>query len=814
MAIEIPTLPEQLPNDAPRHVGKAVNRVEDPALVSGTVEFIDNCVLPGMLHCAILRSPHPHARIVSVDTSAALAADGVVAVLTGDDVRRWCDPVFTAPEGWGNYCMAVDKVRFVGEPVAAVAASSRYLAEDALELIEVEYELLTPVATPEQAMASGAPLVFEERGTNVMLARKYEWGEVDRVFAEADHVVSRRFRWNRVGANPTETFGCICQWDLADGTLTCRGSYQTPRFMGIGRAGSLRLPANRVRIIAQPMGGGFGGKGGPRGTDIAALLSRKAGGRPVKYIEDRMEYLLAGGGQSWDRYYDAALAVKADGTVTGFRVRLVDNQGAGAEGYGTISAAKPLAAFTGNYRIEAAAYDLTLVATNRAPSYPYRGYGPPPHNLVLESLMDCTARELQIDPAELRRRNYIRPEQFPYTVPSGNEYDSGNYGQVLERVLALADYPALRARQAAARAEGRLLGISVVNTVEPGVFDWNAYATVGVPGIGVPEGVKVALDVFGNVTVAVGFNLQGQGQFTVAAQVVADYLGVDMAQVRISTAASDVAMPHFGQGGSRLGVAVTGAILGACEKLKAIFTTVAAHVLQLPADDLVLRNGRIQRRDAPAHGMSLAEIAGLMLTRSDLLPAGVEPCPEATYVWTAPNRNAPDDQGRCRSYLTAAYATHVALVEIDRDTGRVDILDYSIVDDCGTRLNPANVEGQLQGGVAQGVGAALYEEYVYDAQCQPLVSTFVDYLMPTIHEVPMTRKDHFVTPSPVAPLGAKGCGEGAMHTTPAAILCAINDALAPLGKELLETPASPHRVWKLLQEAGSAIANGPTGTRT
>lgn len=804
MAIEIPTRPEQLPDGAPRYIGKAVNRVEDPGLVSGSVEFIDNLSLPGMLHCAILRSPHPHARIVGVDASAALALEGVAAVLTGEDVGRWCEPCFTAPQGWGSYCLAVGKVRFVGEPVVAVAASSRYLAEDALELIQVEYELLAPVPDPEAAMAPDAPLVFEERGTNVMQSRNYTWGEIERVFAEADHVVSRRFRWNRVGANPTETFGCICQWDLADNSLTCRGAYQTPRFMALGRAAALKLPANRVRIITHPQGGGFGGKGGPRGTDIAALLSRKAGGRPVKYIEDRMEYLLAGGGQSWDRYYDAALALKADGTVTGFRVKLIDDQGAGAEGYGTISAAKPLAAFTGNYRIEAASYDLTLVATNRAPTYPYRGYGPPPHNLVLESLMDFSARALGLDPAELRRRNYIRPEQFPYTVPSGNEYDSGNYGAVLARVLERADYRALRERQAAARAEGRLLGIGVVSTVEPGVFDWNAYATVGVPGVGVPEGVKVAVDVFGNVTVAVGFNLQGQGQFTVAAQVVADYLGVDMAQVRVATASSDVAMPHFGQGGSRLGVAVTGAILGACEKLKASFCAVVAHVLQTTPERIELRHGRLQRVDAPEHGMSVAEVAGLMLSRSDLLPPGMEPCPEATYVWTAPNRNAPDEQGRCRSYLTAANATHVALIEIDRDTGRVHILAYHIVDDCGTRLNPASVEGQLQGGVAQGVGAALYEEYVYDAQCQPLVSTFVDYLMPTIHEVPMTDKDHLVTPSPVAPLGAKGCGEGAIHTTPATILCAINDALAPLGKEMLETPASPRRLWQLLHDGCSA----------
>lgn len=799
MAIKIPTLPDQLPGGVPRYIGKPIDRVEDPGLVAGTAEFIDNFSLPGMLHCAILRSPHPHARIVHIDASAALAMDGVAAVITGEDFVRWCNPAFTAPEGWGSHSLAVGKVRFVGEPVAAVAASSRYLAEDALELIQVEYELLTPVGTPDEAMAAGAPLVYEERGTNVILNRTYTWGEVERVFAEADHVVERRFRWNRVGANPTETFGCVCRWDLADNSLTCYGSYQVPRFMALAKSMTLNLPSNRVRVVTHPQGGAFGGKGGPRGTDIAAVLSRKAGGRPVKYIEDRMEYLLAGGGQSWDRDYEAALAFKADGTVTGLRVKLVDNQGGSAEGYGTISVAKPLAAFTGNYRIEAAFYDLTVVVTNRAPTFAYRGYGPPPHFVVLESLMDVAARTLGLDPAEMRRRNYIRPEQFPYTIPSGNEYDSGNYPGVLDRVLALSDYRSLREQQAAARAAGRLVGVGVVSTVEPGVFDWNAYATVGVPGVGVPEGVKVAVDVLGNFTVAVGFSLQGQGQFTVAAQVVADYFGVDIGLVRVATAPSDVAVAHFGQGGSRLGVAISGAIIGACEKLRAIFCRVVAHVMKSEPERVELRNGRLQLIDTPAYGMSIAEVAGLMLSRTDMLPPDVEPCPEAIYVWSAPDRNAPDDQGRCRSYLTAATATHVAMVEIDRDTGRVQILGYYVVDDCGTRLNPASVEGQIQGGIAQGVGAALYEEYVYDAQCQPLVSTFVDYLMPTIHEVPMTVKDHLVTPSPVAPLGAKGCGEGAIHTTPATILCAINDALAPLGKEILETPASPHRLWKLLQ---------------
>ncbi len=806
MAIDIPKSFNELPTTSTRFLGKVVNRIEDPALVTGTAEFIDNLTLPDMAHCAMLRSPHPHARILSVDTSAAEQLPGVIAVLTGADVKHWGKPMTTAPEGWGTHCLVVDKARFVGEPIAAVAATSRYIAEDACELIDVEYELLPVLADPYSAMEPDSVLLFEENKSNVMLQRTYTWGEVEQVFADAEHVFTEKFRWNRIGANPTETFGCVCQWDLIGNRVTCHGAYQTPGFMALGRAASLNLPSNKVNVISHPQGGGFGGKGGPRGTDIAALLSRKAGGRPVKYIEDRMEYLLAGGGQSWDRYYEASLAVQADGKVTGFKVKLVDNQGATAEGYGTISAAKPLAAFTGCYKIEAAFYDLTLVATNRAPSYPYRGYGPPPHNFVLESMMDIAAHGLNIDTAEIRRINYIQPDEFPYTIPSGNEYDSGNYEAALDKVMQMADYQKLREEQERAREQGRYLGIGVVSTIEPGVFDWNAYATVGVPGIGVPEGVTLGIDILGQITVRVGFNLQGQGQYTLAAQLVADYFGIEMEAVRVVYADTDTAPPHFGQGGSRLGVALSGAILGACQKIEEKFRLVAARLMQCTVDEVELMDGHLRVKGSAASAMPIAQLAGIMLSRSDLLPPGIESNPEATSVWTAAGRTEPDDQGRCKSYLTAANACHIVLVEVDIDTGKTTILKYFIADDCGTRLNPSTVDGMIQGGVAQGVGAALLEEYVYSDNGQPLVSTFMDYLMPTIDEVPMTEKAALVTPSPFAPLGAKGCGEGAIHTTPAAIMCAINDALLPFGVQARETPASPNRVWKLIQQAQSKDA--------
>ncbi|MBW2270860.1 MAG: xanthine dehydrogenase family protein molybdopterin-binding subunit [Deltaproteobacteria bacterium] len=800
MAVEIPNNPEALPTSELRWLGRAVNRVEDPKLVTGRTEFIDDVNLPGMLHCAILRSPFAHARIERIDTSEAEKLPGVV-VLTGEDALRWTAVSFTCPEGWGTRCLATDKVRFVGEPVAAVAAASRYEAEDALERIIVDYEPILPVVDPVVAQDSGEPLVFEERGTNVMFQQKFVWGDVEGAFREADHVYSESFRWNRLGANPLETAGVITQWDLMDESLTCRGAFQSPLMGARGLATNLGLSSNKVRVTSHPHGGSFGGKGGGRGTTITALLSRKSGGRPVKWIEDRMEYLTAGGGQAWDRHYKASLAVNGDGIATALHIELLDNIGATGEGFGAVSAAKPLSCFTGCYAIPVASYDLTLVATNKLPTSAYRGMGPPPHNFVLEQMMDIAARDLGIDPAEIRRRNYIPPDAFPYTIPSGNEYDSGDYEAALDGVLEMADYQKLRREQEEARSQGRCVGIGVVNAIEPGVFDWNAYNIVGMRGTGVPEGATVSVDLWGKFTVRVGFALEGQGQYTLACQIVADYFSAELSDVNVVYLDTLSAPPAFGPGGSRLGVALSGALMGACAKLVAKLAKAAAVLLESEREAVEFFDGMFRVKGAPAEGLPLAQVVGVMLSRSDLMPPDVDPHPEATHVWTAPGRTVPDDQGRAKSYLTAANACHLVLVEIDPETGQVEILDYFLVDDCGTRLNPATVEGQTQGSLVQGVGAALLEEYVYDEDGQNLTTTFMDYLLPTIYDAPMAKKGVQVTLSPFSPLGAKGCGEGAIHTTPAAVMSAINDALAPLGARATEVPATPQRLWTLIHGA-------------
>ncbi len=797
MSIRIPNRIEDLPASTNRFIGKDVERVEDRQLLTGKTPFIDNLSLPGMLHCAILRSPNAHARITSIDTSGAEKMPGVVAIVTGADALERTVPMQTVPEGWGAHCLATDRVRYVGQAVVAVAATSRYIAEDALEEIIVDYDPLPPVVDTEKAAES--PPIYDEHESNVVFQRKFTWGEVDAVFASADKVLTEKFRWHRLGANPLECNGVITEWDPVDDTVTSRGSFQSQLNMGLLSAGALQVPSNRVRIISQPHGGSFGGKGGPAGTIITALLSRKADGRPVKWIEDRMEYLAGGAGQSWDRYYEVSLALKNDGAITGLRVVLLDDLGASAEGFGAVSAAKPLAAFTGPYTIPVAEYDLTLVATNKLPQSPYRGMGPPPHNWALEQMVDLAAADLGIDPGEIRRRNFIAKDAFPYTIPSGNEYDSGDYAAALDAVLEMGDYAALRAKQAEARKHGRYLGIGLVNTIEPGVFDWNAYAIVGSQQTGVPEGATVGIDIMGKIVAKVGFSLEGQGQYTVICQLLGDYFGVEMSDVRVVSQDSLSAPPHFGPGGSRLGVAITGAVLGAADILREKLIRVGANLLQAPPESLELCDGMIRIPGVAEAQIPVAQVAATMLARSDLLPEGMDPNPEATYVWTAPGRTPADDQGRAKSYLTAANACHLVLVEVDVETAAVEILEYYIADDCGTRLNPATCEGMTQGGVAQGVGAALLEEYVYDDDGQLLTSTFMDYLMPSIYEVPMTEKKVLVTPSPFTPLGAKGMGEGALHTTPAAVMCAINDALRPLGVRAHEVPASPKRLWALLQ---------------
>ena len=804
MAKGIPHSVGDLPLTQPRYVGKDVPRIEDAALLCGRAEFTNNLSMPGMLHAAVLPSPHAHARIKRIDTSKAEKLKGVVAIVTGADAKQWSEPMSGFPQGWSGHCLAVDKVRFVGDPVAAVAASDRYVAEDALELIEVEYEMLPPVVDPAKALEPESPLLFEERGSNVIYRRVFTYGEVDETFAKADLIVKDDLRWHRASGNPIETIGCIVQWNLSEQSLTAWGGFQGTGFYTPSVSQGLRMPANKIRLVPLPHGGSFGTKIYPHAVIRMALLSRMSGGRPVKWIEDRLEHLKASYTHGPDRFVTAEMALTRAGEILGIRMKILDDLGAHAVSVALGKALKPLSCLTGPYRIRDAQYDLTVVATNKCPQGSYRGWGVPTHNLAIEHCVDLAAKELKLDPAEIRRRNLLRPEQFPYTAPNGARYDSGNYGRTLDMALDLAGYQELRKRQAEARAQGRLVGIGVFTGVELSAVAMSMFTLLGPNspfGTSMPETARVRIDVTGKIFGEVTFPWEGQGQHSFATSILADYFGVEREHVQVVAVDSLAAGPGTGPIGSRQAVMLSGAVLGAAGRIADKLRKVAGVMMEVDVEDVELMNGKLQVKGSPDKALPLQKVVAMMLSRSDLLPEDVDGNPEASYTYNPPDRKLPDAGGRGSFDLTAANSAHVVMLEVDRETGQVEILKYAISDDCGVRLQPAIVEGQTQGAVAQGIGQTLLEEHAYDENGQYLTSTFMDYLMPTVFEVPITERNFTETPSPFSPLGIKGAGENAVLATPAVLLNAINDALSPLGVRCRTIPASPLRLWELIRSA-------------
>jgi CO/xanthine dehydrogenase Mo-binding subunit len=803
MTDRVAKLPEELPITQPRYVGQDVPRVEDPMLLTGRVQYADNIQMPGMLHAAILRSPHAHARIVRIDTSRAEALPGVAAVLTGEDVKQWSHPVFGVPEGWTGYALATEKVHWAGEPVVVVAATDRYVAEDACDLIDVEYELLEPVVNPEAAMAGG-PIVLEGKDTNVAYTRHFEFGDIEGSFGEADLIVKEQFRWHRTSGNPMETCVCIADWDPFSNMLTLRGSHRSPHLILPALVNALGMPSNQIRIIQSPLGGSFGVKTFARYITLISLMAKKLQGRTVKWTEDRIEHMIGNSSHAWDRYHDVELAVKRDGTITGLRMRMVDDFGAFAEWLGVGMVLKPMISFSGCYKIPCFDYECFAVLTNKVPQGPYRGFGLPSHYWILEQLIDMAAKQLGLDPVEMRRKNFIPKTDFPYTLPSGNIYDSGDYEGSLDLLLDKGGYAELQREVEEARAAGRLVGLSVVSSIEPGLTGPPMLVHLS-PRIftrtASPEGVLIRMDAFGKMIVEVGFPWGGQSQHTFVRQIVADYFGLTPNDVQVITVDSLTMQPGTGPISSSVAIALSGAVMGGLVRLADKLKQGAAVMLEVHADDLELFDGQLRVKGAPERGVPVQRVAGFMQMRPDLLPEGVDASTEAVYVWNPPDRSLPDEQGRGVYAVTAAGAVHLCMVEVDRDTGKVEILKYVMVDDCGTRLNPSVVAGMIQGGLAHGVGNALLEEYVYDDQGQILTSTYMDYLLPTIKDVPMAEEYAMSTPSPITALGVKGIGEAAIHTTPAAILCAVNNALEPLGVRITEAPATPLRLWQTIQGA-------------
>ena len=808
-AVERRTPPVRTHKPDRKWVGKSIRRVEDPKFLRGRGGYIGDMTLPGMLHAAVLRSPMPHARIVSIDTSAAETAPGVHAVITGARAAELTDPLpdfgpNPAAHTWR--CLALNKVRYVGEGVAVVVADDRYLAEDALALIDVEYEALPPVVDALDALADDAPLVHDDLGSNCAYERSFDFGDVDGDFARADVVVSDHLRWRRSGGQPLETVGAVADFDHANGSVqihTNSLSFTSYLFMV---AGALKVPTNRLDIVATPAGGSFGTKLFATKPAVIAGMCSRAVGRPVMYLEDRLDNMSNCDHHGSDRHYDVRLAMTREGVFTAIDIDTVDDYGAYIQ-FGVGHHGNALAQVVGPYTIGSVRYRVRAVLTNKNQQGAYRGFGSEVNNWMLEQLVERAARELGLDPVEIRRRNFIR--EFPHFIPTGNVYDSGDYDAVLDKTLELGRYEHWREVQAKAREEGRYIGIGVISAQERSVFSatefWFWFDEPGAPVTSMPESVTLKVDATGSITATLySCAFWGNSPETMVAQLVAEEFDCDPHDVSIVYQGSRNGLPATGPGGSRTTVMLAGAVEGASSKIKAKALRAAAHLLEANADDLEWVDGGFQVKGVPEQRKSLGDIAIMLHLFKHSFDEDVESGLEESKVFDHPYTTMPsaDRKDLGVFYPFMGHACHIPVVEVDVETGSVIFLDYAAVHDCGTLVNPRSLAGHIQGGTAQGIGTALYEEFVYDAEGQLVTASYLDYPIPTAMEVPELKIGHVETPSPWTPHGIKGGGEGGRMMAPAAINAAVNDALAPLGVRLTELPMTPDRIRAALRAAG------------
>jgi CO/xanthine dehydrogenase Mo-binding subunit len=803
----------EVPRKGLAWIGQSMKRVEDPRILAGKGRYIDDIVVANMAHAAILRSPHAHARIKSIDTSRAEALPGVVFVITGAQSADHAGPVasFSSPPVV-QHCMAIDKVRHVGEAVAAVVAEDRYIAEDALDLIEVEYELLPVTVDPDAAIsASGDAVIHPDRGpTNCAYDNAFKFGNVDDDFAKADVIVRRRVKWGRSGAQPLETCGAIAEFDEGTGKFTVHANTNFYSNIGFIIAGALKIPSTHLKIIPTIAGGSFGSKlFNHKNITLTCMLARAAG-RPVKFMEDRLDNMLNADAHGSDRIYDAELALKRDGTMLSFRFTVIDDYGAYIQ-YGVGTHGNALSQVTGPYRIGSFGMRLIAVVTNKCQQGAYRGFGSEVTNFVLERVVDKAADELGIDPVELRRRNLIQPNEFPYVISTGNVYDSGNYQAVLAKALELANYDKWKAEQAEARRRGKYIGIGVATCQERSVYsptEWWSLNPLQTPGFALtsaPEGVSVRIDPTGKIFAQLNAPFWGNSPETVVTQVLAEQFTVDPADITIGYADSDAAFNGFGPGGSRFTVMITGAVVSASAKLKAKIKKLAGHMLEANEGDLEFRNGKVGVVGAPGVEKSIGDVAlmanffRMSFPDTPDFDSGLE----TTAVYDHPLSTPPAEDRKHLGifYPIMGHMCHVAVVEVDVGTGKVKFLDYSAVHDAGTIVNPITLGGHIMGGTAMGIGTAMLEEFQYDDQGQLLNASFADYHIPGINDVPKVEIGHIETPSPYTEYGIKGGGEGGRMGSPSALARAIEDALKPFNVSVDVLPITPKRIHELMRDA-------------
>ena len=787
-----------------RYIARKRRTKEDRRFVAGAGRFAADIDLPGMLHVALVASPHAFARIHSIDAKSALALPGVFAVLTGDELARGIEPVMSGLDlpKVKRYPLALGLARYVGEWVAAVVAESRAVAEDAAELVEVEYESLPAVVDPEEALKPEAPVVHPDHGSNVLYRRKFVWGPVEQDFAESSHKLAFRARWHRSSTVPIETFGVVANWNHAAQLLEIWASIQMPKYPDqLARA--LRLPGNAVRVhFDVDVGGSYGVKRGLKHSILAGYLAKMLG-RPVRLIEDRLENMRGGDAQGPDRIFDMQVAFDRGGVIRSLKIRALDDVGAHA-GRAPLQLGKPVGAIVGPYRIGSVEYEAISVTTNKTPQEAVRGFGQAPTNFAIETTVDRVARHLGMDRIELRRRNLIRREEFPYTIPSGSTYDSGDYHAVLDKALKAADYEDLVMLRDKARAAGNLAGIGIACCLEPSggnaafepLFNPKNETTTWM------ESCSLKVDLNGAVIASMGTSSAGQGHETLLATVIGEVLERDPDTIRALHSDSLTAGPSNSPVGSRMAIMLGGAAAGAAKKLKVQLIAIAAHNLGVAPEDIEYRGGDVVLRADPGKRLSWDQLVDIAHRKFHLLPPGMEPGLQITHVMEVPGGGAlPSPDGRVQMYPCYAFEAHVVYAEIDRVTGQVRIGKYAVGHDCGTIINPDIVHGMTYGGIAHGIGAALYERFAYDENGQLLSGSFMDYLIPSSHEVPdIVIVDH-CTPSPLTAFGQKGSGEAGYLGAPAAVSCAVNDALAPLGLSIASLPMSVAVLEELLAAA-------------
>jgi 2-furoyl-CoA dehydrogenase large subunit len=698
------------------------------------------------------------------------------------------------------YAVAYQQVRYVGEPVVGIAAVDRAAAEDAAELVRVEYDPMPAVLDPEEALKPDAPLVFEEIGANVLWHDTFPYGDVEGAFAAADTIVNERVTIHRYASTPLETFGVMAQYEPATDSFTVWGHTQQPAQDLHVVAAAFGVSPAQIRLIIPPMGGSFGNKVRPLFIIAALLLARKAK-RPVKWIEDRRENLLALG-HAADGIMEMSAAVKTDGTVLAIKFRNIENEGAGIDFAGRHNLLM-LSNIANCYRFRAISYEGYSVVTNRCPVVANRGIGKPFMCFAVERMMDAVAHTLKLDRAEIRGRNFIQPDQFPYVTPGGQTYDSGNYPEMLRKALAAVDYENLKRDQAESRKRGGLLGIGIATAVEPGGSNLSYGMLISGPTqllSGQGEAARVRLETDGTARVFTGGLESGQGHATALAQIVADELGLHVNQVKVATTFDSASHPYVMTSGvysNKFHGHDTVAAIGAAGKVRAKLLKRAAAQLEANPDDLVLGDGRVSVRGAPQKSLTIAQVASRAYwSLADEQPDG-EPGLEALHYYSNPLAKPPDEKKRLRVQLGFASAAHVAVVEVDPETFKIKILRYVVIHDCGRQINPGIVEGQVHGATAHGIAAALFEEFAYDANGQLLTTSFMDYLKPSAADLPDIEGDRLETPSPLTLLGTKGVGEGGAVVAPAAIASAVEDALAPLGIRIAALPIVPSRLWEV-----------------